>query len=292
MIVRAGEVVTKIREESGGRLDIKIYPNSVLGGDTAMLAQAISGAVQMYTLSGDILASRNVATGITSTGFAFSGYDQVWAAMDGDLGAFIRAESEKSGLHCLDRFWDHGFRQITTRTKPIKSPDDLHGFKIRLPVAPTIIALFKSLGASPTAINFGEVYSALQTGIVDGQENPLILIDVAKLYEVQKFCSITNHVWAGYTVSFNMQAWKRLPTALQEIAARHFDAAALQERDDWTAKNKTVQQSLQDKGMVFNTPDTAPFREALRKSGYYPEIRQRVGEAAWSKLQQYVGQLA
>src|SRR5215831_2288489 len=90
----------------------------------------------------------------------------------------------------------------STRNKPIEKPEDLKGFKIRLPVAPAFIELFKHLGASPAAINFGEVYSALQTGVVDGQENPLILIDTAKLYEVQKYCSMTNHLWVGLHVSF------------------------------------------------------------------------------------------
>ena len=124
--------------------------------------------------------------------------DHVWAAMDGDLGDMLRGIAEQIGLYCLDKGYDHGFRQITTRTKPITSPDDLRGFKIRLPVAPYLISLFRHLGASPTAINFNEVYSALQTGIVDGQENPLVLIDTAKLYEVQKYCSLTNHVWSGF----------------------------------------------------------------------------------------------
>src|SRR5205085_160421 len=107
------------------------------------------------------------------------------------------------GLHCIEKSWDHGFREITSRTKRIDKPEDLKGFKIRLPVSPHFIALFKHLGASPTAINFGEVYSALQTGVVDGQENPLVLIDTAKLYEVQKYCSITNHIWSGFHTAFN-----------------------------------------------------------------------------------------
>ena len=147
-----------------------------------------------------------------------------WTAIWGNM---LRAAAEQIGFYCLDKGYDHGFRQITTRTKPITSPDDLRGFKIRLPVAPYLISLFRHLGASPTAINFNEVYSALQTGIVDGQENPLVLIDTAKLYEVQKYCSLTNHVWSGFHTSFNVAAWKKLPPDLQEICHRNFSAAAL-----------------------------------------------------------------
>jgi TRAP-type C4-dicarboxylate transport system substrate-binding protein len=118
--------------------------------------------------------------------------------MDGELGAFIRAASSaRLGIHSMDKIFDNGFRVITTSTKPINTPADLKGFKIRVPVSPQWTSLFKSFGASPTSINFSEVYSALQTKIVDGQENALQLIEIAKLYEVQKYVSITNHMWDG-----------------------------------------------------------------------------------------------
>ena len=164
-----------------------------------MMSQAIAGALEIYGMSLDILAQKSPSAAIFGVGFAFPDYPTAWKAMDGDLGSYCRGLSEKAGLYCMDKAFDHGFRQITMKSKPINVPDDLKGFKIRLPVAPLFISLFQHLGASPTPINFGEVYSALQTGLVDGQENPLILIDTAKLYEVQKYCSMTNHIWAGCT---------------------------------------------------------------------------------------------
>jgi len=291
-MARSAEAVKKIKEETNGRLDISIYPNSVLGGDTAMISQLISGALQMYILPVDLLAPRNPAFGVFGIGFAFPDYDKIWAAMDGDLGGMLRGLTEQMGIHCLDKTYDHGYRQITTRTKPIVTPDDLRGFKIRLPVAPYLISLFRHLGASPTAINFSEVYSALQTGVVDGQENPLVLIDTAKLYEVQKYCSLTNHVWSGFHVSFNMAAWKKLPPDIQEIAHRIFTEAAVAQRQDFVKMTETEQQNLTEKGMVFNKPDTQPFRDALRKSGFYPEMRKMSGDQAWALLEKYVGPLA
>jgi tripartite ATP-independent transporter DctP family solute receptor len=291
MMVRCVEAFKKIKEESGGRLDITAYPNSVLGQDTAMMSQAVSGAMQMYQMSVDILAQRSPEAAIFGVGFAFKDYAQTWAAMDGELGKFVRDLSEKAGLYCMDKCFDHGFRQITTRTKPIVTPDDLKGFKIRLPVAPAFIELFKHLGASPTAINFGEVYSALQTGVVDGQENPLILIDTAKLYEVEKYCSMTNHLWVGLHVSFNNQAWRKLPSNLQEIAYRNLSQAALTERDDWQVMDKGEVQKMTEKGLVFNTPDTKPFQEVLRKSGFYPDMKKKFGDKAWGLLEKSVGPL-
>jgi TRAP-type transport system periplasmic protein len=291
-LARSLEAANKIKQETNGRLEITIYPNSVLGGDTGMISQVISGALEMYILPIDLLAPRNPACATSGVGFAFPSYDQVWAAMDGELGNMMRGAAEQIGIYCLEKGYDHGFRQITTRTKPIVTPADLRGFKIRLPVAPALISLFRHLGASPTAINFSEVYSALQTGIVDGQENPLVLIDTAKLYEVQKYCSITNHVWSGFHPSFNIAAWKKLPPELQEIVHRDFSAAAMQERLDFVAMTHTEQDGLTTKGLAFNTPDTTPFREALVKSGFYTDIKKTVGDPAWALLEKYVGALS
>jgi TRAP-type transport system periplasmic protein len=256
-----------------------------------MIAQTISGAMEMYNLPIDLLAPRNPVCGIPGVGFAFPDMDHVWAAMDGDLGNMLRGVAEQIGLYCLPKGYDHGFRQITTRTKPINGPDDLHGFKIRLPVAPYLISLFRHLGASPTAINFNEVYSALQTGIVDGQENPLVLIDTAKLYEVQKYCSLTNHVWAGFHTSFNVAAWKRLPPDLQETVHRIFTEEAVAERQDFVKMTTNEQQNLLTKGLTFNAPDSKPFREVLAKSGFYPDMKKTAGDQAWALLEKYVGPL-
>ena len=291
-LARSQEAVTKIKQASNGRLEITIYPNSVLGGDTGMISQAISGALEMYMMSIDLLAPRNPACAISGVGFAFPSYDHVWAAMDGELGGMMRGAAEQIGLYCLDKGFDHGFRQVTTRTKPIVTPADLRGFKIRLPVAPALISLFRHLGAAPTAINFSEVYSALQTGIVDGQENPLVLIDTAKLYEVQKYCSLTNHTWSGFHASFNIAAWKKLPPDLQEIVYREFSAAAMQERQDFLAMTRVEQNGLTAKGLAFNTPDTVPFRETLVKSGFYTDMKKTVGDPAWALLEKYVGLLS
>jgi tripartite ATP-independent transporter DctP family solute receptor len=292
MVIRSKEAAAKIKEESGGRLDISLYPSSVLGQDTAMMSQAIAGALEIYGMSLDILAQKTASAAIFGVGFAFPDYDTAWKAMDGDLGNYCRGLSEKAGLYCLDKAFDHGFRQITMKSKPINGPDDLKGVKIRLPVAPLFISLFQHLGASPTPINFGEVYSALQTGLVDGQENPLILIDTAKLYEVQKYCSMTNHIWVGLHIAFNPDAWKRLTPDLQELTHKHFSDAAIAERADWQVMDKTEVEKMTKGGLTFNRPDTKPFQEALRKSGFYPDVKKQMGDEAWGLLEKYTGPLA
>jgi TRAP-type transport system periplasmic protein len=292
MTRRAQEAANRIEQESGGRLKIEIFPNNQLGGDTDMLSQLRSGGLEFFTLSGLILATLVPVASINGVGFAFRGYDQVWAAMDGELGGFVRAAIAKAGLLAFERIWDNGYRQITSSTHPINNPDDLKGFKIRVPVSPLWTSMFKAFGASPASINFNEVYSALQTHLVEGQENPLSLIAIAKLYEVQKYCSLTGHMWDGFWMLANQAAWDALPTDLQEIVARHWNAAALAERQDIARLTAGIEADLAQKGMVFNRPDAAAFRDALKGAGFYAEWRGRYGGEAWALLEKYAGGLA
>src|SRR5438132_10890687 len=264
-----------IKAETNGRFDLQIFPNNQLGSDTDMLSQIRSGGIEFFTLSGLILATLVPAASSSGIAFAFPDYDTVWKAMDGDLGAYVRGEIKKAGLEVMDKIWDNGFRQTTSSTKPITGPDDLKGFKIRVPVSPLWTSMFKAFDAAPASINFSEVYSALQTRIVEGQENPLAIISTAKLYEVQKFCSLTNHMWDGFWFLANRRAWERLPEPIREIAAKHLNAAAIAQRADMAALNVSLQQELAAKGMVFNTPRTDPFREKLRSAGYYSEWKNK-----------------
>jgi tripartite ATP-independent transporter DctP family solute receptor len=290
--LRAKEMAAAIKEETKGRFELQIFPNNQLGSDTDMLSQIRSGGIEFFTLSGLILATLVPAASINGIGFAFPDYDTVWKAMDGDLGAFVRGEINKSGLEVMDRIWDNGFRQTTSSTKPITGPDDLKGFKIRVPVSPLWTSMFKAFDASPASINFSEVYSALQTKVVEGQENPLAIISTAKLYEVQKYCSLTNHMWDGFWFLANRRAWQAVPGDVRAIVAKHINAAAVNERADVAKLNAGLQQDLAGKGLVFNQPNVAPFREKLRSAGFYAEWKGKYGEQAWALLEKAVGKLS
>jgi TRAP-type transport system periplasmic protein len=289
---RAKEMSEAIKSESQGRFDLQIFPNNQLGSDTDMLSQIRSGGVEFFTLSGLILATLVPAASINGIGFAFPDYPTVWKAMDGDLGAYVRGEITKANLVVMDRIWDNGFRQTTSSTRPINSPEDFKGFKIRVPVSPLWTSMFKAFDASPASINFSEVYSALQTKIVEGQENPLALISTAKLYEVQKYCSLTNHMWDGFWFLANRRAWDKLPEDLRTIVAKNINAAALKERGDTEKLNATVREELTGKGLVFNQPVAAPFREKLRSAGFYAEWKGKYGDQAWELLEKSVGKLS
>lgn len=289
---RAKEMAAAIKAETNGRFDLQIFPNNQLGSDTDMLSQIRAGGVEFFTLSGLILATLVPAASISGIGFAFPDYDTVWKAMDGGLGAHIRGEIAKANLVVMEKIWDNGFRQTTSSTKPINGPDDLKAFKIRVPVSPLWTSMFKAFDAAPASINFSEVYSALQTRIVEGQENPLAIISTAKLYEVQKFCSLTNHMWDGFWFLANRRAWEKLPEDVRTIVARNINAAAIKEREDVARLNAGLQQELAGKGLTFNQPNVTPFRDKLRSAGFYAEWKGKYGDQAWELLEKSVGKLS
>lgn len=291
LTIRGTEAADKIREETGGRVDIQIFPNSQLGGDTDMASQVRSGALEMYTPAATSFAPLVPVVGIVNTAFAFKDSAIGWQAMDGELGALIRSDFKRLGLHVFERMWENGFRHITSSEKPVLRPDDLVGMKMRVPISPMLQSMFKALGAAPTSMNVSELYSALQTKVVDGQENPLSVIATRNFNEVQKYCSLTNHSWDTWIQVANLRAWEALPEELREVVSRSMNEAALLQREDIQNLEVALKAELEGKGMVFEMPDRDAFREALKDAGFYAEWRGVYGEEAWSALEKAVGGL-
>src|SRR5579862_5866763 len=289
--VRLKEAIEAIGAETNGQLAISLFPNNQLGSDTDMMTQLRSGALELATMPGTVLSTLIPTASLTGVGFAFTDYDKVWAAMDGEVGKFIRANIEKVGLVPFEAVWDNGFRQITSSTRPINTPDDLKNFKIRVPVVPLWVSMFSALGAAPVSIPLNEAYSALQTKIADGEENPLALIESAKFYEVQKFCSLTNHAWDGFWMLSSARVWKGIPPDAQQVMQKHFNAAAKKQRDDIVKANAESQKGLESKGLTFNTTQTEAFQAALAKTSFYKDAKTKFGNEAWALLQKYAGNI-
>jgi TRAP-type transport system periplasmic protein len=281
----------RIKADSNGAVEIEVFPNNQLGGDTAMLSQLREGSIDFFTLSGLILATVVPAASINGIGFAWKDYDTVWKGMDGELGAYVRGQISKSGLYAFEKMYDNGYRQITTSTKPILKPEDLQGLKIRVPPSPLWTSMFKAFGSAPASINFSETYSALQTKVVEGQENPLAIIKAAKLYEVQKYLSQTNHMWDGFWMLANGKTWDKLPANVKEIISKNFNQAAVEQRAEIFAQNNSLQADLEKSGMQFNKVDPEPFRQALVKAEFYKEWQGKYGPEAWAILEKVTTKL-
>ncbi len=287
MKAAAGE----INKTTKGEVNVLTFPDNQLGDDTHMLANVRSGAMQMMAIGDNILATLVPSAAIDNIGFAFKNAATAWKALDGEVGDLVRADIDKAGLVPMRSAWDEGFRQTTTSTKPIVTPADFDGFKIRVPPSPISLALFKALGAAPVSINVAELYTALQTHVVDGQENPLSVIETTKFYQVQKYCSLTNHMWVGYWLLANKGFWSGMPADVRKVVEDAFNAQAAKERAANEKLDGSLEAELKKQGLVFNAPVLPPFQEKLAKSGFYKTWQEKFGPKLWSALEKYTGPL-
>ena len=290
--VNVNAAARKIKDATQGEVEVQVFPSSQLGNDSHMLSNLRSGAMQMMAIGDNIIATLVPACAIDNIGFAFKDSETAWKALDGKVGDLVRADIAKTGLHPMPRIWDEGFREITSGTKPIKAPDDLQGFKIRVPPSPISLSLFQSLGASPITINASELYTALQTKVADGQENPLGNVQTMKLYQVQKYCSMTNHMWVGYWLLMNGPFWSAMPAEHQKAVADAFDAQALEQRAANQKLDASLEGVLKKQGMEFVPVEPAAFQAVLAKSGFYKTWQAKFGAPLWSALESYAGPLA
>lgn len=278
-----------IRRETKGRLNVQVFPNGQLGSDAAVITQLRSGAIQFTTQSGATLSAVVPVTAIENLPFAYRTTKQLFAALDGNLGVYLRKEIAAKGLFCFPKMFNLGFRQVTSSTHPIRNADDFNGFKIRTPQSAIYVDLFRAFGATPTAIGFNELYTSLQTRVVDGQETPFCIIESSRFYEVQKYLSVTNHSFTGWWMIANGEAWNALPPDIKAIVERNALKYTDLQRRDIDLLNGAVEEKLKRQGMVINQANIESFKSRLK--AFYAKYREEFGPTAWSLLEGYVGKL-
>jgi TRAP-type C4-dicarboxylate transport system substrate-binding protein len=223
--------------------------------------------------------------------FAFASHAQVHAANDGPLGAYIGRECAAKGLYRFPRgLLENGFRHISLIDRPVRSAEDLVGVRLRIPDGQMYRDLFAALEAQPVTVNISEIYEALKTRRVDGHENPLVIMEVNKLYEVTRHVSLTSHMWSGFNLLANLAYWQSLPEALQAVIERNVTKQVALQRAYTDDRNNSLADGLGARGMVFNLADTASFRRKLG-GGFFQRWRRQFGETAWTLLEAEVGQL-
>ena len=290
---RLVEMWAAVRDQSGGRVRVQTFSdnNQIAGGDPAALNMVVSGELDFFTLNGGSIGNLVPAMNVQGILFAFRTPAQVFGAMDGDLGDYLRDEMITKGLFAVPRgCFDNGFHQITCATKPIRSVDDLQSLKIRTPDAPIYVEAWKALGAAPVVANLNKLYETLKNGTAEAQTNPLATAEFLKLYEVQKYVSMTNHGWSGFNLLANLKLWQSFPRGVQQVIERNALKFVRQQRADHAALNAEFRTKLAQQGMTFNEADTSSFRPRL--ASYYARWKETVGSRAWSLLEAHVGKLA
>ena len=285
--IRSVEMAEAIAKETNGRLRITVFPNSQLGGQTGMLSQLRSGAIQFLNTLNGVYMEVVPAAGIEAVGFAFKSAQAAVAAMEGPLGAHVRGEFKSKGIYAFEKRWSLGMRHMCSSTKPIKTAADFLGFKMRTPPSKIAVDLFTTLGASPTPITAAEMYTSLKTHLVDGLDLPVDAVQFFKLYEVIKYVTYTNHMWSGYFLTANLDAWNALPPDIQAVVERNAAKYALIEQRDRSAGEGTYSKTLQGEGVAFGEADTTSMRSKL--GPYYAKWKDYFGAQTWTLLENAAG---
>jgi tripartite ATP-independent transporter DctP family solute receptor len=291
MNVATAEAIKRISDASNGQLEVKLFPASVLGGDPQMLSQLRSGALELAQVGNNVLASVVPSSALLSMPFAFKNPQQYQSAAEGPLGAYIGAASEKIGIRKFETSFYGGFFEIENRVRPINVPGDFKGLKIRVPPGPIDVGTFKAFDASPAVITLAEVYTSLQTHLIDGIEVPLPTVRNFKFYEQVKYCSLTHHSGLSYILFANNDVWQRLPKNMQEILDREFNAAAAAGSKSMASQETSVEAALVANGMVINRPALEPFSQVIRASGLYRQWRDDYDPKGWDVLEKTTGKL-
>ncbi|MEY3790634.1 MAG: hypothetical protein RLZ09_1470 [Pseudomonadota bacterium] len=251
----------KVKEKSGGKIEVQVAPSAQLGDDAAMVTALRSGTLDMSANSQGAVS--NVVPEYAAFGmpFLFSNLNAAWRVLDGPLGKELAQKSEEKGMVVLG-YWDNGIRHMSNSKKPILKPEDLKGMKMRTPPDPVTVDIMKSVGADPQQIKFAELYVALQQGVVDGQENPLMNIHASKLHEVNKFISLTGHKYEMTPLLISKRSWDKLNAAekkvLQDAA---LEATSYQRKLSFDADSRLVGE-LKTAGIRVDVVDQAPFAKA------------------------------
>lgn len=267
-----------IEKGSNGKIKIELYPNAQLGGDRELCEGVQMGTIQMAIPATSALSGFDKRIQVLDLPYLFTTREAAFEAVDGVLGAKLNEYMAKKGFAVLG-YQENGFRHVTNSKKPVKSPADLKGLKIRTMENPMHIAFFKELGANPTPMSWGELYTALQQGTVDAQENPYAMIVDGKFYEVQKYASETGHVFSYEVLIANKKFMDKLPADLRDLVIKSAKTATEQQRKAMIAEEGNFKKQCEKAGMKTNPLSAAekkPFVEATKK--VYPMFEKDLGK--------------
>ena len=246
-------------EKSGGRLKVTIYPNSQLGNEIDTIQSILTGGGCDITFTAESMQTYAEELGVIGMPYAIKSEEQLYKVLDGEVGKEMEEIMLNSGMRVLG-YYVRGPRNITSNT-PIKTPDDLKGFIIRTPQSPMTVAAFEAMGAKPTPMAFSEVFTSLQQGVINGQENPLAMIKSGSLYEVQKYVNETEHLRAWVYIAMGEKKYQSLPDDLKEVVNEAAKEAQAYEHELFLEDEKKLKSELEEKGMEFIEVDQSLFSE-------------------------------
>lgn len=267
-----------VEKETGGEVEVSLFPNNQLGtGERDLLEGLQLGVVDVYVGSTGPMGGFEKKFMLFDFPFLFKDKAQAYEVLDGEIGTYVMGLLDKIGIKGL-AWYENGFRHFTNSKRPVNTPDDVKGLKLRTMENKIHMALWRAMGADPTPMAWGEVFTALQQGTVDGQENPIPIIYVQKIYEVQKHLALTGHVFSPAMIAIAKAKFDALPEAHRAVILKAARESALFQREQITRMEEEQVAKLKELGMEVTTPDVAPFREATKP--VYDQFRGELGDDA------------
>ncbi|MBN1626751.1 MAG: DctP family TRAP transporter solute-binding subunit [Deltaproteobacteria bacterium] len=263
-----------IDKESEGTLKVEVIPSETLGNDRQMAEAVSMGTLDLSINSQGPVATYNEKMSAIGMPFLFEKPENAYSVLDGDIGKELAEPLIDQGIRVLS-YWDNGFRHITNNVRPVQNPEDLKGLKIRTPEDEITLAIFRTLGANPAPLAFGELYLALQQGVFDGQENPVTNIYFSNIHEVQKFLSLSNHKYEMCPLIVSESVWKTLSddhkSILSEAALRF---AKVHRQENNKLQNELLEE-VKASGVAVNNADVPALRKAT--AAVYDQFRPKFG---------------
>lgn len=253
-----------VQQKSANRIGVKTYGSATLGGDVAVLSSLRGGTIDMTVVIPSLLTSMAKEYVLLDLPFLFGNYAEADAVLDGPVGKRLLELLPDKGLIGMG-YWDHGFRVVSNSRRPIAKLEDFAGLKLRVPQSTIFIDTFTALGANAVPMPIPELYGALESKAMDGQENPYAAVEALKLQEVQKYISATNHAYNPLVVVFSKMKWDKLSAADRKILMDAAAEAGAYERKVSRAANDRAAESLKAKGMQINTVSAAEMARMREK---------------------------
>lgn len=270
-----------VNEQTNGEVKIDCYPGETIGTDEEMGQMCSMGTLDMTINAVGVTSKYAPKLAALGLPFLFSSYDKVDKVLDSDLGESLVSDLPSKGLHFL-AYWENGLRQITNSKRPITTPADLKGLKIRTPNDEMTLSIFKTLGASPSPLAFSELYLALSQHTYDGQENPIENIYSSKLYEVQKYISITNHKYEPLVFVVSEKVWEKLPADVQKVISEGAEKFGKEHRTQVREREDKLIDVMKSDGVQVNTPNLTAFKEQTKS--VYTQYESKLGKDLVDKI--------
>ena len=269
-------IIQEVNSKTGGRVEMQGYPNSALGGSRDGVEGIQAGLVEMITEGPAQFAPWIPLASIAEAPYIFRDVDHLHKALNGEFGKKLGEEFLKKNVRLLGALY-YGTRQLTTTNKEVRSVKDMQGLKVRVPEVKAYVEMINSWGARPTPITLGDLYLALQTNVVDGQENPLPTFDGQKFYEIQKYIILTDHIICASMIFINENSWKKISAADQKIIQDAVASGIAWNNAETLKQEAELKKTMASRGVTVITPDVESFRAVTA-----PHLI-RTMEADWGK---------